>query len=349
LIVAAAGNSPVEHLLAPAQAPSILTVGGVDDQNRAVDPADPAEIALYHHGYGRVAGPHGLRQKPDLLAPAAWLAGPILPVSPIFREMHAIDRLRATLRASLDPAPDDLVAHWQRVMHGAADEDEVTGEWMGDVWQAVRRRMNTHKWVHACYQHVDGTSVAAAVVSGVAAQMVQANPHLDAAALRAILCATALPLPHLPAEKRGAGLIQPAAAVAAALRAPGGRLAGLPHSGSVIPGNELQKWVDAGRVPLRTTTGSKTTRALYVGLDAPQARAVRLTGSFDGWRTDSIALERTDRGWWHAAVLLPPGDHLYRFWVEEKDGSARWIGDPEHGLRAESGFAQAHSRAVLAA
>ena len=45
LIVAAAGNSPVEHLLAPAQAPSILTVGGIDDQNRALDPARPLETS----------------------------------------------------------------------------------------------------------------------------------------------------------------------------------------------------------------------------------------------------------------------------------------------------------------
>lgn len=349
LIVAAAGNSPVEHLLAPAQAPSILTVGGIDDQNRALDPLHLSDVSLYHHGHERVAGPRGPQRKPELLAPAAWLAGPILPVSPVFREMHAIDRLRATLRASLDPTPDDLVAHWQRVLHDdPSDEEEVTGEWMGEVWQAVRRRMNTHKWVHACYQHVDGTSVAAAVVSGVAAQMAQANPALDGAALRALLGATALPLPHLPAEKRGAGVIQPAAAVAAALRAPGGRLAGLPRSGTLIPRNELQNWVVAGRVPLRNQVRVEARHALYVGLDVPQAARVWLTGDFDGWRTDTIALERSDRGWWHAAVLLPPGEYLYRFWVEAADGTARWLPDPENPLRAESGYTLAHSKARIA-
>ena len=100
----------------------------------------------------------------------------------------------------------------------------------------------------------------------------------------------------------------------------------------------------AGRVPLRYSGDNDATHALYVGLDAPQAARVWLTGDFDGWRTDTIALERSERGWWHAAVLLPPGDHAYRFWVEAADGTAHWLPDPENPLRAESGYTQGHSK-----
>ncbi len=348
LIVAAAGNRPIPQLLAPAQAPSVLTVGGVDDGNRPVDPRRVA-LALYHHSHGVVGGPHGLRRKPELLAPAAYLPGPVLPLSPIFREMQAIARLRETLQNGADASTasgDDLVAHWQRVLHtDAGDEEGVTGEWMGDVWQAVRRRMNTHKWVHACYQHVDGTSVAAAVVSGVAAQMLQANPSLSPGALRALLCETALPLPHLPAETQGAGLVQPTAAVAAALRAPGGRLAGLPHSGRLLGEVELQKWADGGRVALSAPpeTGDATRRMLYVGLLAPAAARVSVTGSFNRWQPGLLPLEPAGGGWWHTLIPLPAGTHAYRFWTEMQDGSHRWLPDPENPLRGESGYREAHS------
>ncbi len=95
LVAAAAGNSNREGLLAPAQSPSVLTVGGIDDQNRRWNDHTPHEIsrlALYPHNWGRGdAGTYAI-YKPELLAPARWLPSPILPVSPIFKEMHAIAR-----------------------------------------------------------------------------------------------------------------------------------------------------------------------------------------------------------------------------------------------------------------
>ncbi len=357
LVVAAAGNRAAELLLAPAQSPSVLTVGGVDDGNQRMTPARAAasadDIALYHHNFGVVWGEHGLQHKPDLLAPAAWLPAPILPVSPILRESFAIDQLRRTLRGDGEQdAPDALVAHWQRVLEtGAADagsdmagEDAATGEWMGDVWQAVRKRMNAHKWAHAAYQHVDGTSVAAAVVSSVAAQMLQANSSLGQRALRRLLAETALRLPHLPADKQGAGLVQPAAAVAAALRAPGGPLVGLPRSGSVLSETELRKVRE--RVTFLSASANSETleplREVYFGLYAPDAQAVCLTGSWDGWQV-LRQLTHAHNGWWHGLLTLPAGSHCYRFWVERGEGAAQWMPDPESTHRVESGYAQPHS------
>lgn len=359
LVVAAAGNRAAEILVAPAQSPSVLTVGGVDDGNRPITPARVAaahgDLALYHHNFGVVRGEHGLQRKPDLLAPAAWLPGPILPISPILREAYAIDRLRRTLRGNGDndlSAPDALVAHWQRVLEAGHDgggdemkgEDAATDEWMGEVWQAVRRRMNTHKWAHAAYQHVDGTSVAAAVVSSVAAQMVQANPSLTQRGLRALLADTALPLPYLPADKQGAGLVQPAAAVAAALRAPGGPLVGIPRSGALLSENELHKVRE--RVTFSPSPaiapGSPALQPVYFGLYAHAAHAVSLMGSWDGWQA-LHPLAHLGNGWWHGVLPLQMGQYTYRFWVERDDELAAWLPDPESTHRVESGYALPHS------
>lgn len=358
LVVAAAGNRAAEILVAPAQSPSVLTVGGVDDGNRALTPL-PAhrahdDLALYHHNFGVVRGEQGPQRKPDLLAPAAWIPGPILPVSPILREAYAIDRLRRTLRGDDDMAsslaPDALVSHWQRVLAAGDDgpdgmmgEDAVTDEWMGEVWQAVRKRMNAHKWAHAAYQHVDGTSVAAAIVSSVAAQMVQANSALTQRTLRALLAATALPLPHLPAEKQGAGLVQPAAAVAAALRAPGGPLVGLPTSGTLLSENELRKVRERVTfLPSPAGAHGDTLHPIYFGIYAPAASAVALSGAWDRWQVLE-ALVHDGRGWWHGVKPLPAGQHAYRFWVERGDAPARWLPDPESTHRIESGYALPHS------
>ena len=368
-VTAAAGNGARPELLAPAQAPSVLTVGGVDDHNLLLDfsrAEDVKRLGLYHHNWGMVYGPGRPQRKPELLAPAAWLPSPILPPSPVFREMHAIARLRRSLRGD-DPADgrehvDALVAHWQRVLHGDAllDEDESTAEWMAEIWQAVRKRMNAHKWVHACYQHVDGTSVAVAIVTGAAAQMMQANPNLSPRQVRELLCASARPLRHLAADKQGAGLLQPAAAVAAALRAPGGRLAGLPQSGTLVRAVELHNRLGEVKVHAQAAADSLAApgaagrpgapaaapHLAYFGFDAPAAAAVCVVGDFNGWQVGACPLERTARGWWHAALLLAAGDYAYRFWVDDATGGA-WHADPENQLRVESGYREGHSRLIV--
>lgn len=351
VVVAAAGNQSRRELLAPAQAPSVITVGGVDDQNRPVDAGSPASIESvlpYHHNHAVIHDRHGPQLKPEVLAPGRYVASPILPVSPILREMHAIGRLRRTLRGS-DNQPDPLVAHWQRVLRNdePIDEEQATGEWMGEVWQAVRQRMNAHKWVHSNYQHVDGTSVSTAVVSGVVAQMIQANPWLTPHDVRAILRDTALPLSHVPPETAGAGLIQPTRAVAASMRRAGGPLAGYPYSGSRLSDADLRDVLQRARVPLHERADSARAQGngvFYFGLYAPAAASVHLTGDFNQWSVSDLPLARCECGWWHAALTLPQGHPVYRFIVVGDDGVRRWLHDPENPLRAEGGYLDAHSR-----
>jgi len=354
-VAAAAGNRGVDELLAPAQTPTVMTVGGVEDHNRRWQPhlSDAAALSLYHHNTGTVTYRHAPIRKPEILALGRWLPSPVLPPSHVFYEMTAIEQVRQVLRGEVGDLPAELLRTARAnddtlLSDDTLPLDEVVVDvdhWMPEVWQGLRQRMNAHKWVHRHYQHVDGTSVAVTQVSAVAAQMIEANPSLTGDDVRRLLLANALPLPHLTARQTGAGLLQPATAVAAALRAPGGALTGHPISGTMLNENELHKLLLHGTVPLQAS-GSKhsQTGVVYLGLLAPHAHAVSVIGSFNRWQPDSLPLQRARNGWWHTALRLPAGLHHYRFWVSDADQpDGRWMRDPENPYTAEGGYRETHS------
>lgn len=335
LIAAAAGNRGHDIVLPPAQSPSVLTVGGIDDFNRRWSPHELDEIAqldLYHHNWTAIDTDHGPLLKPEVLALARWLPSPILPPSPVLEETVAIGEARARLLAGEELGLEDarlfLTHITTKPKQGKGKPARVPHR---NFVHLLRERMNAHKWVHPYYQHVDGTSVAVAQVSAVAAQMVQANPVLMPAQVKALIMETALPLPHLPNERTGAGLIQPARAVAAAMRATGGPLGGLPYSGTSP---------EVG--PIAPALGQGAAR-VYVGLWSPHARTVSVVGDFNEWQPGLWPLTNVREGWWHGTLYLPPGRHLYRFWVEFADADAAFVPDPENPARTESGYLDDHS------
>src|SRR5206468_1142755 len=81
------------------------------------------------------------------------------------------------------------------------------------VYTMLQERINAHKLIDAHHQHVDGTSVAVAIASSVVAQLLEANPRLTPRSIKTILTGTAKPLPGVPAECQGAGLIDAAQAI----------------------------------------------------------------------------------------------------------------------------------------
>jgi len=311
--------------------------------------AEVETLSLYHHNTGTVHYQHKPVRKPEILALGRWVPAPVLPASHVFHEMVAIDRVRRILRGESGDLPDDV----RRGRHDEGDIPEPAAQqvtvdvnhWMPEVWHGLRQRMNAHKWAHPYYQHVDGTSVAVTQVSAVAAQMVQANPNLQGSDIRAALIATTLPLPHLLPRQTGAGLLQPARAVAAALRTHGGALTGFPASGTPLNENELQKWLLRGTFAVPVPDGApEAERPVYFGLWAPGAHSVSLIGSFNRWQPRRLCLEPASNGWWHGALRLPAGIHLYRFWVvDAAHPDGYWLRDPENQLTAESGYADAHS------
>jgi serine protease AprX len=173
--------------------------------------------------------------------------------------------------------------------------------------------MNEQKFIHRHYQHVDGTSMAAPIVSGVAAQMLEANPSLTPAQVKEILMVTADPLNDAPAERQGAGTVNAGRAVAVALRMSGGVLQGVPISPHI---------------------DRKVISFYYYD---PAARKVALTGTFNDWQTKDDEMFQIRPGLWEGVLEVPArgrGAYRYKFLVDR----TRWINDPENPLRIEDGY-----------
>jgi serine protease AprX len=353
LVVSAGGNGNSESLFAPAQAPSAITVGGVDDGNRPwQDTGHGAveRIQLYHHNWGEVHAYDQIHWKPEILAPARWLPSPYLPVSRTYREAWVLGQAWAALEDGNFDRARTILEQWLSLLKMSPRILRARPEW---VRRALRIKMNSHKWIHPYYQHVDGTSVAAPQVAAVAAQMFQANPNLSNLDVKFILTQTAVPLGHLPMRRVGAGLLRPTRAVAAAMRARHGVLAGFPYSGAILTDDELRDLGIPGKVaaspvlsnpPHDAVESQRDLSPVYFGLYAPEAEAVSLVGSFNNWLPGDLPLLRTDKGWWHNVYWLPPGDHPYRFWVvDSAHPHGDWLPDPENGNREESGYLDSHS------
>ncbi len=202
-VVVAAGNRQINHLLPPASAAEAITVGGIDDCNSV----DASKWSLYHHNYGTI---YDGTRKPELVAPANWLASPIMPNSTVAREAYWLGQLlrnpsEADVQTLLEGGYADLSLHKDEIKKGK------------ELYRLLETRIHAHKIVDTQHQHVDGTSVAAPIVTSVVAQMLEANPRLTPREIRAILTRTARQLEGAPIEQQGAGVLNAAAAVYAAL------------------------------------------------------------------------------------------------------------------------------------
>ncbi len=201
VVCIAAGNSHQPHLVPPASAPDAITVGGVNDQNTR----DPAWRRMYQSNWGTTY--QGTR-KPEILAPAQWIAAPILPRTRMAREAHWLVQLFGADDAAIRRILKNGYSALDIPRAQALRPDEA-------LYAELQSRINSDKLIDAGHQHVDGTSVAVAIVSSVAAQLLEVRPNLTPAEVRAILTSTAEPLPDIEAERQGSGLINPARALAA--------------------------------------------------------------------------------------------------------------------------------------
>lgn len=207
LVVAAAGNlgnHPRHPVIPPASAPSVLTVGGLDDKNRLA----VSGYAVYHSSYGPTVD--GL-QKPEVIAPGIWVAAPILPGTPTAAQASLLSRLAGASDAEL-PA---LVT-----AHPGVDPDLDAARSLEPplLRQLVEAKLRDNNVISGAYKHVDGTSFAAPIVSSIAAQMLQANPALGPRELKLALIRTARRMPHVEVDRQGWGVVDPRRAVEEALR-----------------------------------------------------------------------------------------------------------------------------------
>ncbi len=97
IVVVAAGNcgcTEDHRTVPPANSPSVITVGGYHDNNQLDGALD-----LYCSSYGPTAD--GII-KPEIIAPAMWIAAPILPGTDVYDRAEALSQLAS--------APDYLLA-----------------------------------------------------------------------------------------------------------------------------------------------------------------------------------------------------------------------------------------------
>lgn len=65
---------------------------------------------------------------------------------------------------------------------------------------------------------------------------------------------------------------------------------------------------------------------------APEAQAVYVAGSFNGWNTQANPMSKSDAGVWTAIVSVPPGQTTYKFIVD-----GEWKTDPANPTLVEDG------------
>lgn len=209
-VVCAVGNAgmlPGHPVLPPASAPSCIAVGGLDDQNSL----DRARRGMYRSSYGPTID--GL-QKPEVIAPGIWVAGPILPHTPTADE--------AALYAQLDNAADDELREII-LAHAAVDKDIYAAR---DLSVSLLRQLITIKLregnvINEHYKFVDGTSFAAPIVSSIVACMLEANPKLTPQQVKRILIDSAERVDGVEVDRQGWGVVVPRKAVEMALRCRG--------------------------------------------------------------------------------------------------------------------------------
>jgi len=306
VVVCAAGNGGSQAIVPPASAPSAITVGGLDDRNSL----ERARHRLYPSNFGR-GGNH--KPKPELIAPAMYLAAPMLPQTWVYNEGEYLWKLAHVSDAELKKLLNTRAA-------AKKFKKETLALSLDEIRRVIRVRMMEQKYIHAYYQHVDGTSMAAPIVSSVIAQMLEANPTFTPAQIEKILCDTAQSLEHFPRERQGHGVLNAAHAVAYALRAEGG----------ILEHQALSPHIQKETITFR-----------YYDADA---KRVAVVGEWNGWKTRAHRLRELYAGVWTLSIPRPKrGMYAYKFLIE-RDSQIEWRGDPENLNRVEDGAGGFYSK-----
>lgn len=285
VVVAAAGNDEDRQFRPPANAPTVITVGGLDDGNQLNSNEQP-----YHSPYGITND--GLL-KPELIAHAIWIAAPILPGT---NEKAEAERLYGLLELPEEKLKD------------AINGDPVLQSVLSDITKAdnsgIRRAVidciQSRKYISPAYMHVDGTSFAAPLVSAVVAQLLSVAPHLSPGEVRNLLYKTARRISSVSAARQGYGVVQPRS-VMQEITSSSVDGAGMPNP---AVNRELQQ--------------------ISFSFNSTHAASVALAGSFNGWNPAELFFQSAEAGQWRLTLpILPPGKYLYKFvvnthnWVED--------------------------------
>ena len=308
VVVVAAGNSGHEgkHSIPPANSPSVITVGGYSDNNQI----DNQALELYQSNFGFTADG---TLKPEMIAPAMWIAAPILP--------GTRNHDRAVALSQLNEAPDYALPRLARELSEEAGlSSSILSADANSIRRLVESLINQQKIVATHYQHVDGTSFAAPIVSSIVAQMIEANPGLTPAAIKNILISTAERIKALPLIRQGYGVVNARLAVERAL-----------NETHRLDSSGCRSWKsNEGKVPL------------FYHDDA--ADSVAVAGDFNNWDPLTTQMQKDGVGLWRASIAIPgPGRYEYKFIVDRTN----WLEDPSNGLKVSDNYGGFNSLLVV--
>lgn len=298
VIVAAVGNDVRGSIKPPANAPHVITVGGINDDNLL----ESSRRSMYHSTYGITLD--GL-MKPELVAQAIWIAAPISPNTKEHEESVALHSLLSSLDKGFDNelCTDKLKKY--------IDAPFMEGNDLLSIREAIVKRIQSCKFISPHYMHVDGTSFAAPIVSSVIAQLLEVNPKLNPSAIREILFSTAERMKELPAEPQGYGVLQPRKAILKALK-----------NVNMFSVND-SPYIDR----------QKKTIAFYVQHDS--ALQITLAGTFNDWSREVLPMQPGLYGIWKIEIpILPEGKYHYKFFVDDQF----WIEDVLNPYQEPDGF-----------
>lgn len=296
LVMAAAGNDGGLPR-PPANAPSVLTVGGYVSR----ETCSPEEVELYSSNFGVILD---LVVKPEVIAPAAWVAAPVLPGTDQFR--------RNQYYYDLASAKGGQMLHLLNEVPRAAVmprgyrrfERQQLAEYLRGVFER-------EKIVGRHYQHVDGTSFASPIVASIAAQLLEVNPLLSPAAVRQILMSTADRVQKQNLLAQGCGMVNACRAVEQAGDA----------------------WTPTQICELRPPL-VENGRLSFVFVNY-EAKKVELMGDFNDWTPHRHLFTEEFGGLWKVDIAAPKeGTYRYKFRINEET----WLEDPANLYRKPNVF-----------
>jgi serine protease AprX len=300
IVVVAAGNSGCAELhrtVPPANAPSVITVGGYDDGNHL----GSERLKLYCSSFGETADGF---LKPEIIAPAMWVAAPILPQTTLYAKAEALSQLLN--------APDyALSSVLNQCWKNSGFDESILTETNDSIRSIVESEIRNNKIISTHYQHVDGTSFAAPIVASLVAQMCEVNPSLTPAAIKHILISTSQRIANAPLLRQGYGMVNAVAALQEAAR-------------------EKHFNEDLHFAPPRVERDR-----LIFSCHHDSAQMISLAGDFNSWSLESANLNKSEFGIWQISIPLPlPGRYRYKFVI---NGSG-WIDDPSNGMKEPDGY-----------
>lgn len=304
-VVAAAGNNPSMPTTPPGNSPSVITVGGTDDQNQL----SLEKIQMYWSSFGRTVDGYF---KPEIVAPGIWVAAPILPNTQVYHEAVCLYDLKRTPDNELRRKVREASKRFSFLKEAARKPIE-------NIREVIEQRIRQQKLIAQYYQHVDGTSFSSPITCSVIAQMLEIRPELTPREIKEILLETAIPLKSTDSARQGRGMINPPAVIR--------RVQESFHL-KITPTDLLS----VNKFPKIEDNSAK----FIFKTERTDIEEIALAGDFNGWslKRHKMEWDEQEKQWFIELFFPMRGTYHYKFVINQKE----WFNDPDNGWKEPDGY-----------